>query len=152
MSEQQESAPVLKKVVAKVMAFLKLDDSGRVDKFFDKQIKMFRDKIKAVEQNMSSAKTQFALITDKHADALEDAEEALEEAYLAIKPDEISSNDAIKAFSDIYWNNIKSKEDDITALKETMKAKQEAYDEELKNRQEKIAKYEARIAKISELV
>lgn len=151
MSEQQESAP-LKKVVAKVMAFLKLDDCGRVDKFFDKQVKAFKDKIKVLERNATTAEIKFSQVTDKYNDNLEDAKESLEEAYLAIKPEDISSNEAIDRFSVSYWANIEAKERAIEKLNDDMKAQQEAYDEEAEENAEQIALLKARIAKISELV
>ena len=54
-------------------------------------------------------------------------------------------------FSEKYWNNIDSKTAKLARLTDEKVAVQKAYDEDLKQRDEKIATIKSRIAKISQV-
>lgn len=148
----EEVKPSLKKVVvAKVMSILKLDDDGRLDKFYDKQIKIFKDFIKNIKNNSGTLEVKFDQDCDKLNDDIQDAKEALDDAYAAIKPEDVANNESMKAFGLVYWTNIEEKERVVTALEEKLEKVKELYEKGVKERNEKIAMYEARIAKISEV-
>ena len=148
----EEVKPNLKKVVvAKVMSILKLDDDGRLDKFYDKQIKIFKDFIKNIKNNSGTLEVKFDQDCDKLNDDIQDAKEALDDAYAAIKPEDVANNESMKAFGLVYWENIEEKERVITALEEKLEKVIKLYEEGVKERSKKIAMYEARIAKIREV-
>lgn len=148
----EEVKPSLKKVVvAKVMSILKLDDDGRLDRFYDKQIKIFKDFIKNIKNNSGTLEVKFDQDCDKLNDDIQDAKEALDDAYAAIKPEDVANNESMKAFGLVYWTNIEEKERVVTALEEKLEKVKELYEKGVKERNEKIAMYEARIAKISEV-
>lgn len=148
----EEVKPSLKKVVvAKVMSILKLDDDGRLDRFYDKQIKIFKDFIKNIKNNSGTLEVKFDQDCDKLNDDIQDAKEALDDAYAAIKPEDVANNESMKAFGLVYWENIEEKERVVTALEEKLEKVKKLYEEGVKERSEKIAMYEARIAKISEV-
>lgn len=148
----EEVKPNLKKVVvAKVMSILKLDDDGRLDRFYDKQIKIFKDFIKNIKNNSGTLEVKFDQDCDKLNDDIQDAKEALDDAYAAIKPEDVANNESMKAFGLVYWTNIEEKERVVTALEEKLEKVIKLYEEGVKERSKKIAMYEARIAKISEV-
>ena len=147
--EAAQGANVFSALVGKIMSILKLDDAGKLSKFFEGEVKSIKNGIKAIEMNKQTAALQHEMALSGIDSQIEDAEEALKDAYTAVTVDDISNNDAMKAFSPKYWGNIEAKEDRLQRLKDDRKARIEAYDKELEKRNEKITKQEARIAAIS---
>ena len=147
--EAAQGANVFSALVSKIMSILKLDDAGKLSKFFEGEVKSIKNGIKAIEMNKQTAALQHEMALSEIDSKIEDAEEALKDAYTAVTVDDINNNDAMKAFSPKYWGNIEAKEDRLQRLKDDRKARIEAYDKELEKRNEKITKQEARIAAIS---
>lgn len=147
--EAAQGANVFSALVSKIMSILKLDDAGKLSKFFEGEVKSIKNGIKAIEMNKQTAALQHEMALSEIDSQIEDAEEALRDAYTAVTVDDINNNDAMKAFSPKYWGNIEAKEDRLQRLKDDRKARIEAYDKELEKRNEKITKQEARIAAIS---
>ena len=147
--EAAQGANVFSALVSKIMSILKLDDAGKLSKFFEGEVKSIKNSIKAIEMNKQTAALQHEMALSEIDSQIEDAEEALKDAYTAVTVDDINNNDAMKAFSPKYWGNIEAKEDRLQRLKDDRKARIEAYDKELEKRNEKITKQEARIAAIS---
>ena len=147
--EAAQGANVFSALVSKIMSILKLDDAGKLSKFFEGEVKSIKNGIKAIEMNKQTAALQHEMALSGIDSQIEDAEEALRDAYTAVTVDDINNNDAMKAFSPKYWGNIEAKEDRLQRLKDDRKARIEAYDKELEKRNEKITKQEARIAAIS---
>lgn len=147
--EAAQEANVFSALVGKIMSILKLDDAGKLSKFFEGEVKSIKNGIKAIEMNKQTAALQHEMTLSGIDSQIEDAEEALKDAYTAVTVDDINNNDAMKSFSPKYWGNIEDKERRLQSLKDDRKAKIEAYDKELEKRNEKIAKQEARIAAIS---
>lgn len=138
-------------LVAKIMAILKLDDAGRLEKFLDGEAKKFNSKIKAIEMNKKTAALELELKLGELDSKIEDAEAAVEDSYTAVKLENINTNEAMADFSERYWNNIDSKTAKLARLNDEKVAVQKAYDEDLKQRDEKIATIKSRIAKISQV-
>ena len=147
--EAAQGANVFSALVSKIMSILKLDDAGKLSKFFEGEVKSIKNGIKAIEMNKQTAALQHEMALSEIDSQIEDAEEALRDAYTAVTVDDINNNDAMKAFGPKYWGNIEAKEDRLQRLKDDRKARIEAYDKELEKRNEKITKQEARIAAIS---
>lgn len=147
--ESAQGASVFGALVTKIMSILKLDDAGKLDKFFAGEIKAIKNGIKAIEMNKQTAALQYEMALSEIDSKIEDAEEALKDAYTAVTMDDINSNDAMKSFSVKYWRNIEDKEASLDALKLNRKRIVEDYEKALEERNTKIAKQEARIAAIS---
>lgn len=147
--EADQGANVFSALVSKIMSILKLDDAGKLSKFFEGEVKSIKNVIKAIEMNKQTAALQHEMALSEIDNQIEDAEEALSDAYTAVTVEEINSNDAMKSFSIKYWDNIEAKEHKLQSLKDDRKARIEAYDKTLEARNNNIAKQEARIAAIS---
>ena len=147
--EAAQGANVFSALVSKIMSILKLDDAGKLSKFFEGEVKSIKNGIKAIEMNKQTAALQHEMALSEIDSQIEDAEEALRDAYTAVTVDDINNNDAMKAFSPKYWGNIEAKENNLAFLKAKREDAVKAYDEVLKSRNEKITKQEARIAAIS---
>ena len=147
--EAAQGANVFSALVSRIMSILKLDDAGKLEKFFTGEVKTIKNGIKAIEMNKQTAALQHEMALSEVDSQIEDAEEALADSYTAVTVEEINSNDAMKSFSAKYWNNIEAKELKLQSLKDDRKARIETYDKALEARNNNIAKQEARIAAIS---
>ena len=136
-------------LVAEVLKLLKMDDAGRVSKFFKKEVKRLREEIKTFEMNKQTAEMEFERRLSKYDSQIEDAEEAVKEAYTKIQVEELTSNEAMENFSAKYWSNINDKEYLLKSLVDARKRAVEQYEITVKERDEKIAKRVQRIEKIS---
>ena len=153
MSKVSEKIVEVKNVlVVKIMSMLKLDDAGRLEKFFNGEVKKFDNQIKAIEMNKKTAALELELAMDGLTSKIEDAENSVADAYCAVEPKDINTNDAMESFSARYWANIDAKEAVLARLIAEKEATQKAYDEKLKGRDEKIAAYKSRIEKISQVI
>lgn len=136
-------------LVAEVLKLLKMDDVGRVSKFFKKEVKRLKEEIKTFEMNKQTAEMEFERRLSKYDSQIEDAEEAVKEAYTKIQVEELTSNEAMENFSAKYWSNINDKEYLLESLVDARKRAVEQYEIAVKERDEKIAKRVQRIEKIS---
>ena len=148
MNNQQETT-VFSALVKEIMAILKLDDAGRLEKFFKNEVKALKSEIKVIEMNKQTAALEYEIALSEIDDKIESAEEALKDAYRAVKIEDISNNDAMKQFSSKYWANIDNKEATLESLKKEREAIVKNYEDHLEARNKKIAKREARIKAIS---
>ena len=148
MNNQQETT-IFSALVKEIMAILKLDDAGRLEKFFKNEVKALKSEIKVIEMNKQTAALEYEIALSEIDDKIESAEEALKDAYRAVKIEDISNNDAMKQFSSKYWANIDNKEATLESLKKEREAIVKNYEDHLEARNKKIAKREARIKAIS---
>ncbi len=147
--ESAQGAGVFSSLVTKIMAILKLDDAGKLDKFFKGEVKSLNNEIKTIEMNKQTAALEHEMKLSEIDSKIEDAEAAVEDAYTAVETKNIDSNEAMKDFSSRYWENIDRKEEGLELLIKKREHTIKCYEEELKGRNEKIDKRKARIAKIS---
>ena len=145
----QEEKTVFSALIKEIMAILKLDDAGRLEKFFKNEVKLLKSDIKVIENNKQTAALEYEMALSEIDDRIESAEEALKDAYRAVKIEDINNNDAMKQFSSKYWNNIDKKEATLESLKKEREAIVKNYEDHLEARNKKIAKREARIKAIS---
>ena len=145
----QEEKTVFSALIKEIMAILKLDDAGRLEKFFKSEVKSLKSEIKVIEMNKQTAALEYEMLLSEFDDKIESAEEALKDAYRAVKIEDINNNDAMKQFSIKYWNNIDNKEATLESLKKEREGVVKNYEDHLEARNKKIAKREARIKAIS---
>ncbi len=79
---------------------------------------------------------------------LEDAKEAVENAYDAVTLENLATNDSMTNFSERYWAKITRAEELVVAIEDELKRLTERHEKDLKEIQDQIAKREARIAKL----
>lgn len=136
-------------LVDKILAVLKLDDNGKITKFFDKEIKKFTQAIKALQQNLKTMELQHEIEVDELNQKIEDATVAVEDAYVNVSIEDLKSNESMESFSEEYWKNITAKEDYLKHHQDKLAKLEENYTEEVKKIQEQIDKYQSRIYKLN---
>lgn len=135
-------------IVDRIMKVLKLDDEGKIGKFFAKEIKKFEKAIRTLENNITAIVNVHQSALETLNDSLEDAKENVETAYQAVTIEDLANNDAMSSFSDKYWYKITQAETKVTRIEKQIKDAVEAHEKELKEINEQIDKYKARIARL----
>lgn len=149
MKNSVETAVVEFPLVKKIMAILKLDEAGKISKFFSGIVKDSKREIAKIEANIKANELEYETEMDQLEENLEDAKEAVEAAYQNVTLDDVKTNESMESYKSTYLANIRRKEDAVASLEAQIKAKKENYDETLKANKEQIAKREALIAKLT---
>lgn len=133
----------------KIMRILKLDEAGKIETFLNKEIKTFNQNIKDLKYNDVAFKSEYEKALNKIESDIEDAEEEVNNSYTDIRMENVTNNATMAAFSKVYWGNIDSAEKVLENLKKRKVELKENFDKQIKDNDEQIAKYQARIDKIS---
>ena len=137
-------------IVNAIMHILKLDDAGKIEKFFVRQTKEAAQNASGIRTNMGIKKTQLEASIQKLEDKIEDAREAVKDAYTNVKVEDVATNADMESFSSKYWGKIRDAEDEVSKLEEELKFIKEKAGEEEKEDLAQIAKWESRIVKIKD--
>ena len=78
-------------------------------------------------------------------DQLQDAKEAVNDAYMAVTAEDVKTNAAMNSFADIYWYNVTQAEGKVERIEKRMEANTEAHKKNIDDLNKQIAKYQARI-------
>lgn len=132
-------------IVERIMAFLKLGEAGKLDSFFNRITRTLGREITALEQNIKSIGFENEQVLSELDDQLEDAKEALNDAYLNVTPEDVATNQCQVEFMETYLlrisnaqGKIASIEDKIESIKEEMKIRTEKLQAEIDSRKETI--------------
>jgi len=136
-------------VVKAIMAILKLDDAGKLGKFFNQEVKSSREAIAGLELNIQVKNLERKQQVNKSDKAIEDASDEVEGAYQSVKPENIDTNAKMTAFSYDYWEGVKRAEKRLGHLQEQAKVAKEVFEKELEEIALQIKKYKARIDRIT---
>ena len=136
-------------VLDRIKAFFKLDDAGRVENFFKNEIKAMLLKIRAIEMNMKSNELKLEIELATIDSTIEDALQGIEDAYTAVKPEDVTNNESMTKFSPKYWKAIEAAEALVLSLQQKREEIIKFYAEELKDNTTEVAMLKARIAKLS---
>jgi len=136
-------------LIDRILSILNLDDHGKVASFFKGEVKKLQNAVRQLESNEKQEDLRNELALEALNEKIEDAQQDVDDAYLAVKVEYIQSNEDKKNFSTNYWNNISSKEYILKDLKRSLENKLEAIEDSKKDLKEQKAAYAARIKKIT---
>lgn len=136
-------------IVERIMAKLKLDDNGKLQNFFDKQIKNLKKEIKEYEKAIENEEYNSKNRIDNLKEQLEDAEAELQDAYDNVKPDNVETNAKQDYFAKTYWDAIENAESVIEEIKFNIEEEERVTKELIEEYQSQIKEREYRISKIS---
>lgn len=136
-------------IVRKIMAILKLDEAGKINRFFQKEVQSFKNQIRDYNNNITALVNKYEAELDRMKDAIEDAKENVAAAYQAVTLENVVNNEAMQAFSEKYWAKVERAEKAVKALEEQAKKLTESHEAEVKENRDNIAKLEERIAIIT---
>jgi prefoldin subunit 5 len=135
-------------IVSKIMAALKLGEEGKIGSFFSKIESDFNREIKAIKHNISGFELEHEHSLTSLNDKLEDLKKAVDDAWLDITAERVATNALQDSFKGRYLGNIVDAEDAVTKCEKQIANTIENYNSNIKDLNDQIAKYEARLAKI----
>jgi phage shock protein A len=135
------------KLREKVLAFLKLDENGKINKFYDSLAKDAKRRIAQLEANKKAETLQYEQDRDALVEQVEDAKEAVEAAYQNVTLEDIKTNEATNSFKELYLRRIKNAEERVAELEEELNDLTTEYEDTVKEIDEDIAANTALIAR-----
>ena len=135
-------------LVSKIAAALKLGDEGKLQSFFTRMIRENNREITNLEQNMEAEKISYNHSKISLEDKLEDARQALEDAYMDVDISRISTNADQDSYKYVYLGKIERAERRIDEIELELTTLAEAFSEANKRRQKQIDAYTSRNAKL----
>ena len=135
-------------LVSKIAAALKLGDEGKLQSFFTRMIRENNREITTLEQNMEAEKISYNHSKQALEDKLEDARQALEDAYMDVDISRISTNADQDAYKSIYLGKIERAERRIDEIEDELTALTESFTKATERRQKQIDAYTSRNAKL----
>ena len=136
-------------LVDRIVAFLKLNDAGRIQSFFDSETKNCKVQIKKLESNLKQTDLQNEIELEELERKIEDAEGAVDDAYLNVDVEAIKTNADKDSFARIYWGRIKSADQDLEYLQQAHADKLKSIKENKERIEKQIAAYNVRIDKLN---
>ena len=135
-------------IVKRIMAKLQLGDAGKLGSFFAKQVKNAEKAIRDLERNKVTLKNQYNDDVQDVKDQIEDATEALNDAYENVSPEDVKNNAAMLKFEETYWNNVNYAKRKVESLEDRLKELKEDHKEEIKDIDGEIALHKERIEEV----
>jgi glutamine synthetase adenylyltransferase len=133
----------------RIKATLKIGDEGKVQNFIDKQTSLLKRDVKSINQNISILENEYSNKMEDFTDQIEDAEQAVTNAYEAINIEDLKNNSSLDEFAKKYWANIEDCERTLKALNKMVENYKESYSTKLENFKLQIAERERRIKNLS---
>lgn len=135
-------------LVKRIIAQLGQKEDVKIENFFKREIKKFERNLKALKQNNDSLTLILENDREELIDQISDAKDKLEHSYLSITLKDLTNNDSMEKFSELYWSNIQKNEKEIKQLEKTLEEKEKEYKKNIEENDEQIKKYQNRIDKI----
>ena len=137
-------------LLEKVVALLKLDDNGKVERFFSREISNYKREINVLEHNQKSLEFAFEQVKIDLTQQIEDAKASVEEAFTSVDVEKLKNNTSMDEFRADYWNKITSCENKVKLLEKQLEEKEEDLKKQIEEIAEQITKRKQRISKLSE--
>lgn len=136
-------------IVAKIVNFLKLGEEGKIGSFFERLRKNLKREIEANKRNKENLMFSYTTVTDKLKDDLEDANVNLEQTYLNVPVEEVSTNAAQDSFESIYWARIECAESKVAKIKKQLEGEEKSFNTQIEGIDKTIAELEHRLSQIA---
>lgn len=138
-------------IVKRIMSILKLDEAGKISKFFESIVKDAKRAIAQLESNKKSMALQYEINVDQYNEKIEDAAGVVEAAYDSVTLEDIKTNAEMENFKGRYLDSVSTAEKKLKSAQKSLDNYNEDYAKEIERIDEQIARYQARIDKIVSL-
>jgi hypothetical protein len=136
-------------LVQKVLSIIGMDDKGKVESFFKREIGKLQKSITIYTRNLENAKFNSENVLNDLREQLEDAQTALEAVYTSVKIEDIATNALADAFSEKYWNAVDVAESKVQNIEKAIEEEVKRMEEKEKTITESISITKIRIEAIS---
>jgi protein subunit release factor A len=135
----------------KVMAFFKITEDAKVDSFFIGLEKEWQREIKTREHNIKTIEFDYDENLSKLQDQLQDAEQALEDAWVNVNPEKLVTKSAEKDYATQYVAHIENAETEVINIKNAIEYLEKNHAENLQVVKDEISTLQGRLAKLNSL-
>lgn len=137
-------------LVRAIKAFLNLGDEGKLESFFQRVNKTLKKENTVNTKNLENLKFNHEQNLETLKDRLEDANEALDRAYMNINVDRIQTNEQQEAHVDVYLAQIDDQLRVVSGIEKDIERAKERYTEDAKQIQDQIDSNTKRLARVGE--
>jgi hypothetical protein len=135
-------------IVNTICALLNLGEFGKIENFISKTVRVLKNEVEDYKRNIATNryihKGKFASMQED----LEDAEQALEDAYNHVQTERLGSNADIKKYREEYLADIYVAETNVEAVKESIESDKKMHEKVLESDKDEIKWREVRINKL----
>ena len=135
-------------IVASIMSALKLGEEGKIGSFFNKLENEFEREIKSINHNIKGEELEHDHAVESLKAKIEDAKKAIEDAWMNITAEQVATNALQDGFKETYLYNVTLAEYRLGELEKQLKRTNESHESSIKDLNEQIEKYQARLKKI----
>ena len=135
-------------IVASIMSALKLGEEGKIGSFFNKLENEFEREIKSINHNIKGEELEHDHAVESLKAKIEDAKKAIEDAWMNITAEQVATNALQDDFKASYLYKVAQAESHLEHLEGQLKRVDSAHDTLIKDLNEQIERYEARLKKI----
>ena len=136
-------------ILAVVMSKFNLGNEGKLGSFYDRELKKLQRSVQGQKKTIETLQFNLGVEVEKLNDKLEDAQQAVQDSWEAITPDDVATNALQDSFSSQYWYGIESAERVVTQLEANIEDITKQYEDKIEAAEKQITLLEARIAKIT---
>lgn len=136
-------------IVRKISELLKLGDDGKLDSFLTRVVKSLKNEVKALSKNLDNFKFNHEQSMDSLNDELADAKEALDDSYLNIPVDRVTTNADQVSFMNQYLDRIDSDVNTINSVEVGIEKLEELYQISVNDIKDQIKSLKTRLKAIS---
>ena len=105
-------------IVERIAKLLKLDEKGKLEKFFTKLTKHLKRDIESLKHNLAAINFEFSAKMQQLKDSLEDAIVAVSDSLDNVPVEVLNSNQSMDEYFVTYLDNIKRAEQKVTDIEQ----------------------------------
>lgn len=132
-------------IVERIAKLLKLDEKGKLEKFFTRLTKQLKRDAESLKHNLAAINFEFSAKMQQLKDSLEDAIVAASDSLDNVPVEVLNSNQSMDEYFGTYLDNIKRADQKVTSIEQKIKKLTE-------DNQFQIKEIETKIEKITNLL
>ena len=138
----------MEKIIEKILKILKLDEKGRLEKFFTLLQKQLIQDRKKLEHNKETLKLEFASDLSSLGEKLEDAVAEIDDSILAVPVSALENNHTMNTYMSEYLAKIAKAEEEVESLEDAIKDLTEKYEKKIAEIDRKLSVIDKRFTQL----
>ena len=138
----------MEKIIEKILKILKLDEKGRLEKFFTLLRKQLTQDRKKLEHNKETLGLEFTSELSSLAEKLEDAVAEIDDSILAVPVSALENNHTMNTYMSEYLAKIAKAEEEVEFLEDAIKDLTEKYEKKIAEIDRKLSVIDKRFTQL----
>lgn len=135
-------------IVERIAKLLKLDEKGKLEKFFTRLAKQLKRDAESLKHNLAAINFEFSAKMQQLKDSLEDAIVAASDSLDNVPVEVLNSNQSMDEYFGTYLDNIKRAEQKVTSIEQKIARLTEDNQFQIKEIETKIEKITSLLEKL----